>query len=365
MRLPAFLLSLAVLTNALAVYPVFAQTQLVSNSFFPAALEFKELKAIQAERDLKDPAELAKLEHAPVLLEAGIKRYAERTYALADRGSLSIEVMTFADARGAYSMLTLLAKASVHTGPPGNYFCSDADTLVFHLGNYYVRIRSGVAGDLSRRVAISVANRIGDRAPNPPNLVKHFPEQGCDVSSIRYILGPQALASFGAPVAGATLKIPSDVEVAQTECTARGQAGTLTLLSFPTIPLAEEYFNSGAVFDRGTPGSASLYTRQTGPLVSILEGNFTPEAADKTLGTIKFSYSIKWIFDRNSQQNRTIWGVPIKILDTVVRSVLFTVLLCVISIVAGVVLAAGRMFARRRWALTDDDAFIRLKINED
>jgi hypothetical protein len=365
MRLPAILLSLAVLTGVLAVYPVFSQTQLVSDSFFPAALEFKELKAIRAERDLKDLAGLARLEHAPVLFEAGIKHYADRTYTLADRGSLSIEVMTFADARGAYSMLTLLGRAGVHAGPPGNYFRSDADTLVFDLGNYCVRIRSSVAGDLSRRVAISVANRIGDRAPNPPNLIKHFPEQGCDLSSIRYILGPQALASFGTPVAGATLKIPSDVEVAQAECTAREQAGTLTLLSFPTILLAEEYFSSGTVSGRGTPGGANLYTRQTGPLVSILEGNFTPEAADKILGTIKFSYSIKWIFDRNSQQNRTIWGVPVRILGTVVRSILFTVLLCVISIVAGIVLAAGRMFVRRRWAPAADGPFIRLKINED
>jgi hypothetical protein len=365
MRLSRILLPLAVLTTVLPFCQVFAQTQLVSNSFFPAALEFKELKAIQAERDLKDPAELAKLEHAPVLLEAGIKRYAERTYALADRGTLSIEVMTFADARGAYSVLTLLAKAGVRTGPPGNYFCSDADTLIFDLGNYCVRIHSRAASDLSRRVAISVANRIGDRAPNPPSLVKHFPEQSCDVSSIRYILGPQALASFGAPVAGATLKIPPDVELAQAQCMAREQTGTLTLLSFPTIPLAEEYFSSGAVSGREASSSANLYTRQTGPLVSILEGNFTPEAADKTLGAIKFSYSIKWIFDRNSQQNRTIWGVPTRILGTVVRSILFTALLCVISIVAGVVLAAGRMFVRRRWALTDDDAFIRLKINEN
>jgi hypothetical protein len=365
MRLRAILVSLAVLADAFAVYPVFAQTELVSNNFFPAALEFRELKAIRAERDLKDPAELARLEHAPVLLEAGIKHYADRIYALADRGSLSIEVMTFADARGAYSMLTLLGRAAVHPGPPGNCFCSNADMLVFHLGNYCVRVRSNAAGDLSRRVAISVANRIGDRAPNPPNLIKHFPEQGCDLSSIRYMLGPQALASFGTPVAGVTLKIRSDVEVAQAECGEREQVGTLTLLNFPTIPLAEEYFNSGALSGRGIAGRSNLYTRQTGTLVGILEGNFTPEAADKTLGTIKFSYSIKWIFDRNSQQNRTIWGVPVRILGTVVRSILFTVLICAISVVAGIVLAAGRMFVRRHWAPAEDDPFIRLKINED
>jgi hypothetical protein len=365
MRSHAILPSLAVLTYVLAVSPAFAQTQLVSTSFFPAALEFKEFKNILEETELTDPAGLAKLEFAPVLIEAGIRHYAERTYALADRARLSIEVMTFADSRGAYSILTLLAKSGIHAGPPGNCFASDTDTLVFHVGNYCVRIRSRASGDLSWRVGISVANRIGDRASNPPNLVKHFPTEGCNISSIRYILGPQALASFGTPIAGETLKIPSDVEIAQAKCTASQQAGTLTLLAFPTIPLAEEYFDSGIVSGREIRGSANLYTKQTGSLVSILEGNFTPEGADKTLSTITYSYSIKWIFDRSNQQNRTIWGVPVRILGTVVRSILFTVLLCVISMVAGVVLAVGRMFVRRRWALSEDDPFIRLKINED
>ena len=46
-----------------AVWPLCAQTQLVSSNPFPAEMEFKELNAIQKERDLKTPDELSRLEH--------------------------------------------------------------------------------------------------------------------------------------------------------------------------------------------------------------------------------------------------------------------------------------------------------------
>lgn len=365
MRLSIVFLSFAVFATSIAVSPVFGQTQLVSENFFPAESEFKELKGIQGEKDLKAPAELAHLEHAAVLREVGLTRFVERSYVLADARALSIEVMTLGDARGAYSLLTLFRGSDIQSGPPGNFFASGPEALVFISGNFCVRIRTGETGDLARRVAVSVSNRIGNRGLTPPTLIRHFPKDSYDPSTVLYILGPQALASFGTSVAGATLKVPPDVEIAQARCTVAGQTGTLTLLSFQTIPLAEEYFNSNVIAARETPAGASIYTRQTGPLVGILEGNFTPQVADKTLGAIKFSYSIKWIFDRNQQRGGTIWGVPVKVLGTVVRSLLFTMLLCLASIVAGTIFAFGRMYVRRRWGRPDDEGYIRLKINEN
>ncbi len=353
------------MAGLLAAYSLVAQTQLVSNDYFPADLEFKEVKVIKGDKDLKDPGELVKLEHGPILLEAGLTSYARRTYELVNSGTLAIEVMKVVDARGAYSLLTLLAGLGVQTGPPGDFFTSDGSTLLFAVGNYCVRIRSEATGDLSRRMAASVANRIGRHEPNSPSLIRHIPPDTCDSSSIRYFLGPRAFGSFGIGVAGTMLKTPTDVEVAQAHCTVAGQAGTLTLLSFPTIQIAEEYFNSSSLYDRGAAKNTKLYARQTGPLVGILEGNFAPAVADKTLGAIKFSYSVKWIFDRNKEQPRTIWGVPVRILNTVVRSILFTALLCLLSIVAGILIAAGRVFARGRWGRSEDDAYIRLKLDEN
>jgi len=341
-----------------------AQTQLVSDDFFPAALEFKELKGVLTERDLKDPADLGKLPHGPALQEAGFRRFVERTYTVDAGGQIDISIMTLGDSRGAYSAFTFLGPSGVHAGPPGSFCADDKDTLAFAAGNYCVRVHSTAAGDLVRRVAMSVANRIGNREANPPGLVRHIPADGCDSGSVRYLLGPLAIASFGSPVGGNSLKVPGDVEVAQVNCTSQEQSGILTLFSFPTIQLAEEYFESGSLSKNKSSGAANLYMKQTGPLVAILEGNISPETADKTLGSIQFSYSIKWIYDKSNRQTGTIWGVPVKILGTVVRSILFTGLLCLISMLTGALIAAGRLIARKH-GFRAADTLIRLKLDEN
>lgn len=348
-----------------AVWPLCAQTQLVSSNPFPAEMEFKELEAIQKERDLKTPDELSGLENGQILMEAGLQRYAERIYRTPGPASIAIEVMTLADSRGAYSLLSLFARTRLAQGPPGDYFTAGADGFLLSAGNCLVRIRATAAGDLPRRVALSVVNRIGRRELKPPTLVRHVPTEHCDPTSIRFFMGPKALQSFGLPVAGIALPIPSDAQAVQALCATQGQKGMLTLIGFPTIQLAEDYFDAGAVLNRDPSRSPPLYTRQTGTLVGILEGNFAPEAADKTLGSIQFSYSIKWIFDKSSRQGRTIWGVPVRILGTVVRSLVFTALLCLISIAAGILIAGGRIFVRKRWGRSDDSDLIRLKIDEN
>jgi hypothetical protein len=345
--------------------PLFSQTQLVRGNYFPAELEFKELKAIQAEKETKNPAELARLEHGGILLEAGLSQVSERTYGLADSGALEITILAFPDARNAYSMLTLLGKPPLKNGPPGDYFSTDGSTMMFAAGNFLVRIHTTDPGDLARRVAVSITNRIGNPTPKRPSLIRHLPPEGCDPAAARYFLGPRALESFGAPVGGNALKLPPDAEVTQIACTLQGQSGAFTLISFPTIQIAEEYFNSGGVYRVGAGRSANLYTRQTGLFVGLLEGNFAPDVADKTLGSLQFSYSIKWIYEKN-RPSRIIWGVPVKVLGTVVRSLMFTGLLCVASIVAGIALAIGRVYARKRWTrLEEHDSYIRLRLDEN
>jgi hypothetical protein len=349
---------------AFPISALLGQTQLVG-SHFPAEMEFQELKSVVNERDIGAESELAKLDHGRLMLEAGLRRYRARTYDLAAGGHAVIEILTMADARGAYSLLSLLRTNGMQNGPPGDLYAADKGSLIFSSGNYCVRIRDLQSTEFQRRLALSIGNRIGNSESKLPSLVGHIPGAECDPFSARYFLGPLALGTFGAPIAGTALKLPSGTEVLQANCGPSGNRGMITMLSFPTIQLAEEYFESGSVFPRARGTSPNIYTRQTGPLVSILEGNFAPGAADKVLGSIKFDYSVKWIFDRNNQQNRMIWGVPMSILGTVVRSLVFTALLCLISIAVGILLAAGKIYARRRWGRSDDDYFIRLKIHEN
>src|SRR4030042_3278008 len=153
-------LSILILSFILAAGPLFGQTQLVSDNFFPAPMEFQELSSVREEREFKDPVRLAALEQGALLLETGLRHYAERSYALADAGTLSIEVLTLPDARSAYSLLTIFSNAPLQPGPPGGFYSAGSESILLTSGNRFVRVRSA-AGDLARRVALSVANRIG------------------------------------------------------------------------------------------------------------------------------------------------------------------------------------------------------------
>ena len=80
--------------------------------------------------------------------------------------------------------------------------------------------------------------------------------------------------------------------------------------------------------------------------MALLEGAFDPRTAESILRPLKFEYSVRWIYDKNNE-NRIVWGIPTPILGTVVKSLFFVALLCLVSI------AAGAGFAFFRFALRE------------
>ena len=87
------------------------------------------------------------------------------------------------------------------------------------------------------------------------------------------------------------------------------QTGILSLVGFPTIQLAEEYFESlFGLMDHDS--KSQLYFKKSGPMLAILEGDFAPRTADRLLSTIEFSYSVKWIYDaKNRGSGRNVGGI--------------------------------------------------------
>jgi len=350
-----------------AVFPN-AQTVLVKEHFFPAELEFKELASVQSESSFSNPESLAEMAEGSLIAEVGFAKCDRRIYSTVDGGSIMIEVLTLTDARGAYSLLTLLGAGEVVNGPPGAFFSLDASGIVFAQGQFCVRIRSAGQADLVKRVAVSVSNRIGNRGTTVPLLISHFPP-GCDPSSLRYFLGPKALESRGGPLTGKFTGFGSDVEIAQAKYTFQDQSGVLSLIAFPTSQLAEEYFDALADLTEKAKNT-KIYTKKAGPLLGILEGGFDTKNAERLLSTVRFTYSIRWIYDKHSRSNATIWGVPVGLLGTVVRSLALTAVLCFMSVIAGAAFAIFRILLRgyapgNIFDNPDRTGMIRLKINED
>ena len=343
----SFLLALVLLVTSLPnSASSFAQTELVQSHYFPADLEFVELREVRSERNITRVDSLAELAEGSLLAEAGFQKYALRTYDTSPPGGLTIEVVTLKDAKAAYSLLTLLRSSALVKGPPGDFGSFKAGHVLFSQANFLVRIQSGVPGDLPRRVGISVSNRIR-RKDREPALIAHFPNTGYDPSSLRYYLGPASLARYANTFAGRDLKFRDEVEVAQARYNVQNQTGILSLVGFPTSQLAEEYFDhlftlAGARHS----GEQHIYFKKAGPLLGLLEGNFEPRIADSILSSIEFKYSIQWIFDKSHYSAAGLWGVPRGLMGTVVRSLLLTAVLCGISVIAGVSFALFRIMLR-------------------
>jgi hypothetical protein len=137
------------------------------------------------------------------------------------------------------------------------------------------------------------------------------------------------------------------MEVAQAAYTAAEKQGILTIISFPTTELSEEYFDAvAAIYADSRPSGEGFYSKRAGPILGYVSGSLDAGAAEELLRSIEYKYSVKWIFDKKNRGSRTVWGIPVPILGTVVRSLLFTALLCGISLVAGIAFATFRVLLR-------------------
>jgi hypothetical protein len=331
---------------ALAALPftaIIARAQAASDNYFPTDSEFPDLHR-NSDIVIEDPSGLSKLADGRLFESVGFEKYAKRTYSSGNSGSLSVEVVSLRDFRAAYSLLTLIRDSNTQIGPPGDAFTMAADGIRFVKKREWVRIQAaGMQDYLLKRVAISISNRLGQDKQGIPSLVSHLPKLGFDASSLRYFPGMKSFETYSGKAAGTLLKLDSDMEIVQARYSLENQTGDLILLSFPTTQAADECFTELTDSKPVENNENRTYAKRVGPIVALLEGAFDPAWANKILSPIKHRYSIRWILENKPT---TIWGVPVGILGTVVKSFLFVVLLCVVSIVAGAGLAVFRFVLR-------------------
>jgi len=198
---------------------------------------------------------------------------------------------------------------------------------------------------------------------NTPSLLKHFPQDGYDETSLRYFPTATDYETLVGKSKPAYLDTEYDMEIAQARYSLEDHSGILFLLKFPTPELAEDYYDNLALPSAKVKDDISVYARNVGPLVACLEGDFDPPAADALLKSIKFSgYSVRW--DHDQRQAKAIWGIPVSILGAVVNSLVFVMALSLVSILLGTAVGAGRFalneFRSRR--KPEESHFTRLRL---
>ncbi len=332
----------------LMCFPAMARAATPAQDPFPAVDDFPELQKVLAESFFSEPSRLATVTDGRLYSDVGFERYAKRVYSAGDFGDISITVVTLMDSRAAYSLLTLRTDSGTRNGPPGDAFAADSSRVAFFQGRRWIQITGAKApADLLRRLAVSVSDRLGPHDQKPPSLIRHFPGTGYDASSLKYFPGLKSFETYSGTQALKDLRLEFDAEIARARYALDNTTGILTLLNFPTPEVGEEYFNEFSTAHRGIESKDKTYLKRSGPLVAVLTGRMNPGEADTILGAISHSYSIRWIFEKPQKKGVT-WGIPVRILHTVVKSILFVVLLSVIAIIAGAGFAFLRFAKKRR-----------------
>jgi hypothetical protein len=164
---------------------------------------------------------------------------------------------------------------------------------------------------------------------------------------LKYFPGLKSFESYSGSQAFNSLKLNFDAEIAQARYALDNQIATLTVLNFPTPEVGEEYFANFSASSFPEKDRDKIYLKRAGPIVAILKGRMDPGSADKVLRSISHSYAVRWIFEK-PKKTHVAWGVPVRILHTVVNSLFFVILLCILAILAGAGAAWFRFVRRRR-----------------
>ena len=350
--------------------PLSAQTRPPSgfSDYFPEAAEID-----AASRTLgpvfEDAAGLSSVINGKLVSGVGFAGYERADYSGAS--PLSIEIFTLLDSHAAYSLLTLLRENQIQPGPPGDAFTIGNDGILFTRGRVFVRVSGkGAPKELLEKSAAAVNAKTEHLSGGgQPGLFDYFPPDGYDALSMRYFPSQDTYKTWTGGKTSWYIDTNYDMEIATARYFAGNRSGTVSLLKFPTPELAEDYYDGLAISAYAAPDGGSIYARRAGPLVACLEGNFDPVSAYRLLSGLKFSYSLHWI-DDDGNKTGIVWGIPRVILQTVVNSIVFSLTACVIAILLGSAIGAGR-FALRQYRekrsphpVEEDPGFTRLNLRK-
>ncbi len=333
------------LIQLIAAVSANAQITFVTDDYFPADLEFGELRNVTNEKNTSDPLQLQDIQNSQLISDVGFKSYSQREYAVGEQGFLSVEIVTLIDYRAAYSLLSLLRKSPMQQDLLGDASSIDSGEILFCHGRRWVRILGrNVSDDLLRRVATSISNRMGPPVKKLPSLISYLPESGLQAESLQYFPSKGTFETFHSSARSWGDLTNYEMEIAEALYDPGNHSGQLSLLKFPTSEMAEAFFSY--VSSSFAPANdKEVFIKLNGPLLSILEGSFSSHAARAFLDTIRYGYSVQWIRDKQAQYT-VVWGIPVHILNTTVWSFFLVLTLCVFSIFVGGFVAGVRLLIR-------------------
>jgi hypothetical protein len=222
---------------------------------------------------------------APVMKEAGLKRFARSDYAAgggqADvRGTLT--VYQFRDASGAVAAYDYFRRPGMRPEKLGDSASANGDDLLFRSGVSVVlahlkldhEAALGLAKDLIARLP-----KVGGPSALAPPLLAFLPAKGLDADSVRYALGPLGYQATGGVLSAQTIEFDKSAEAVTAKYK---NGGTLTLIEYPTPQIAGDRGRAIEAELRQPAASSIAGTvklRREGPLLMVTTGTWKPDVA--------------------------------------------------------------------------------------
>jgi hypothetical protein len=321
-----------------------------------------------------DPAE------GSLLREFGFARLESATYEQNGR-QLKLKALGFHDATGALGAFLYYRQPQMVDENVGDLSSSLNEHVLFYRANVVVdavfdKLTVMSASQLRELAAGLPVVSGGDR--NPPNLPSYLPQELPHAqpipNSTRYAEGPVALGKIGAPVTAELVDFAAGAEVVLCKYRTDPEQATLTLIEYPTPQMAIQHQQridaahqpANAQQDPNGPALVNLeqiYTRRTGPIVVIVSGLVTPNAARSLLGSVSYEPEVTWNERWKGLDKRNNLGY---LLVTIAElSAVLAVLALVLGIGFGFArVALSRLFPRHVRTYAQANEFISLHLDE-
>ena len=193
----------------------------------------------------------------------------------------------------------------------------------------------------------------------------YLPNTGLAAESIHYATGPAGYATTGIPLPESVIDFSRDAEVVTACYRVSGGTGVLTLLAYPTPPLAANRLKAiEALLKSGAPpltvGDPSLVVERIGPLVALTSGSLTEAEAHALIRAVHYDAAItinhpEGYVSEVSKAAKLLLGIAY-----------LTGILAVAAVLLALFLGGGRVALRRLRGMPDssmnDEDFISLKL---
>ena len=298
-----------------------------------------------------------------VLKEYGFHDFETATYTKEDR-TLAVKAARFQDASGAYGAFTFYRAPNMQTETIGAMAASANQRVLFFSSNVLVtadfdHITPTSAGEL-RELASDLPSVSGPAA-TLPSLPAYFPKRELEPNSAKFVLGPEALTTLGAPVNASLVDFSTQPEILMGKYVSEGDDATLMVIEYPTPEIAGARLRAIEAANPKQDG-ATFQIKRSGPLVALVKGKISEGDAKSLLGRVNYEAEVTWNENAGNSKRDNIGNL-------VIAACILAGIIFLISVVTGSLFGFGRVvmerFFPKQWSAHERKAeFIKLHLKD-